>query len=553
MSDVALSTSLLALVAVLGLWIGNWRIYGVGLGIGGVLFGGIAVGHFVGYFGAQLDMHTLHFIQEFGLILFVYTIGIQVGPGFFASLRTSGLKLNLFAALLVLLGFIVAFLIHKLFGVPLPVILGTYSGAVTNTPSLGAGQQILSELGAQPSEMGIMGMGYAVAYPFGICGILLTMWLVRMVFKINVEREARHFEQQSGHQKRNLQTINLAVRNPNLDGLMLQEIPSLDDGQVICSRLKRGEALMVPHATTRIQLDDLVHLVGEPEALKRVKLVIGEEVEASLSTQGTDLRVVRVVVTNEQVLSKSLLELDLKVKYDVVVSRLNRAGVELVPGNHSTLQFGDILNLVGRPEAIEAVASLVGNTQQKLQQVQMLPVFIGIGLGVVLGSIPFYIPGFPAALKLGLAGGPLVVALILSRIGSIGPLYWFMPPSANLALRELGIVLFLAVVGLKAGGNFVETLVQGEGVLWMAFGVAITLIPLCTVAVLARWLAKINYLTLCGLLAGSMTDPPALAFANNLHPTSEASSLAYATVYPLVMFLRILSPQLLAILLWVGS
>ena len=553
MSDVALSTSLLALVAVLGLWIGNWRIYGVGLGIGGVLFGGIAVGHFVGYFGAQLDMHTLHFIQEFGLILFVYTIGIQVGPGFFASLRTSGLKLNMFAALLVLLGFVVAFLIHKLFGVPLPVILGTYSGAVTNTPSLGAGQQILSELGAQSSEMGVMGMGYAVAYPFGICGILLTMWLVRLVFKINVEREARHFEQQSGHQKRNLQTINLAIRNPNLDGLMLQEIPSLEDGQVICSRLKRGEALMVPHATTRVQLNDLVHLVGEPEALKRVKLVIGEEVEASLSTQGTDLRVVRVVVTNEQVLSKSLLELDLKVKYDVVVSRLNRAGIELVPSNHSTLQFGDILNLVGRPEAIEAVASLVGNAQQKLQQVQMLPVFIGIGLGVVLGSIPFYIPGFPAALKLGLAGGPLVVALILSRIGSIGPLYWFMPPSANLALRELGIVLFLAVVGLKAGGNFVETLVQGEGMLWMAFGVAITLIPLVTVAVLARWLAQINYMTLCGLLAGSMTDPPALAFANNLHPTSEASSLAYATVYPLVMFLRILSPQLLAILLWVGS
>ena len=553
MSDVALSTSLLALVAVLGLWIGNWRIYGVGLGIGGVLFGGIAVGHFVGYFCAQLDMHTLHFIQEFGLILFVYTIGIQVGPGFFASLRTSGLKLNMFAALLVLLGFVVAFLIHKLFGVPLPVILGTYSGAVTNTPSLGAGQQILSELGAQSSEMGVMGMGYAVAYPFGICGILLTMWLVRLVFKINVEREARHFEQQGGHQKRNLQTINLAIRNPNLDGLMLQEIPSLEDGQVICSRLKRGEALMVPHATTRVQLNDLVHLVGEPEALKRVKLVIGEEVEASLSTQGTDLRVVRVVVTNEQVLSKSLLELDLKVKYDVVVSRLNRAGIELVPSNHSTLQFGDILNLVGRPEAIEAVASLVGNAQQKLQQVQMLPVFIGIGLGVVLGSIPFYIPGFPAALKLGLAGGPLVVALILSRIGSIGPLYWFMPPSANLALRELGIVLFLAVVGLKAGGNFVETLVQGEGVLWMAFGVAITLIPLVTVAVLARWLAQVNYLTLCGLLAGSMTDPPALAFANNLHPTSEASSLAYATVYPLVMFLRILSPQLLAILLWVGS
>ena len=553
MSDVALSTSLLALVAVLGLWFGNLRFYGVGLGIGGVLFGGIAVGHFVGYFGVELDMHTLQFIQEFGLILFVYTIGIQVGPGFFSSLRTSGLKLNLFAALLVLLGFVVVYLIHKLFNVPLPVILGTYSGAVTNTPSLGAGQQILNELGAQPGEMGVMGMGYAVAYPFGICGILLTMWLVRLVFKINIEREARHFEQLSGQNKRNLQTMNLAVRNPNLDGLMLQEIPSLEDGQVICSRLKRGEALMVPHATTRIQLNDLVHLVGEPEALKRVRLVIGEEVETSLSTQGTDLRVVRVVVTNEQVLSKTIQELDLKLKYDVVVSRLNRAGIELVPSNHSSLQFGDILNLVGRAEAIEAVANLVGNAQQKLQQVQMLPVFIGIGLGVVLGSVPFYVPGFPAALKLGLAGGPLVVALILSRIGSIGPLYWFMPPSANLALRELGIVLFLAVVGLKAGGNFVETLVQGDGVLWMGFGVAITLIPLCSVAVLARWLAGMNYLTLCGLLAGSMTDPPALAFANNMHPTSEASSLAYATVYPLVMFLRILSPQILAILLWVGG
>jgi putative transport protein len=202
-----------------------------------------------------------------------------------------------------------------------------------------------------------------------------------------------------------------------------------------------------------------------------------------------------VVVTNEQVLSKTFQELDLKLKYDVVVSRLNRAGIELVPSNNSSLQFGDILNLVGRAEAIEAVANLVGNAQQKLQQVQMLPVFIGIGLGVVLGSVPFYVPGFPAALKLGLAGGPMVVALILSRIGSIGPLYWFMPPSANLALRELGIVLFLAVVGLKAGGNFVETLVQGDGVLWMGFGVAITLIPLCLVAVLARWLAGMNYLT----------------------------------------------------------
>ncbi|MGL4466481.1 MAG: putative transporter, partial [Plesiomonas shigelloides] len=252
------------------------------------------------------------------------------------------------------------------------------------------------------------------------------------------------------------------------------------------------------------------------------------------------------------VLGKKLRDLDLKEKYDVVVSRLNRAGVELLPTEHSTLQFGDILNLVGRPDAIDAVTSIVGNAHQKLQQVQMLPVFIGVGLGVLLGSIPFYIPGFPAALKLGLAGGPLVVALILARIGSIGKLYWFMPPSANLALREIGIVLFLAVVGLKSGGDFFDTLIHGDGPSWMLYGMLITFIPLVIVGFLARKVGKMNYLSLCGMMAGSMTDPPALAFANAMHPTCGASALSYATVYPLVMFMRIISPQLLAILLWAG-
>ncbi|ENH0095295.1 transporter, partial [Escherichia coli] len=232
------------------------------------------------------------------------------------------------------------------------------------------------------------------------------------------------------------------------------------------------------------------------------------------------------------------------------ISRLNRAGVELVASGDISLQFGDILNLVGRPSAIDAVANVLGNAQQKLQQVQMLPVFIGIGFGVLLGSIPVFVPGFPAALKLGLAGGPLIMALILGRIGSIGKLYWFMPPSANLALRELGIVLFLSVVGLKSGGDFVNTLVNGEGLSWIGYGALITAVPLITVGILARMLAKMNYLTMCGMLAGSMTDPPALAFANNLHPTSGAAALSYATVYPLVMFLRIITPQLLAVLFW---
>lgn len=550
MSEIALAICILSLVAIIGLWIGNWRIYGVGLGIGGVLFGGIAIGHFAKLYGLEVNLHTLEFIREFGLILFVYTIGIQVGPGFFASLRTSGLKLNLFAALLVVLGCIVAVILHKIWGIPLPVILGTYSGAVTNTPSLGAGQLMLSELGA---DSNVMTLSYAVAYPFGICGILLSMWLIRFVFRINVDSEARLYQQQSGLGHGNLQTMNIEIRNSNLSGLTLQEIPDLEEGEVVCSRLKRGEVLMVPKPDTVVQLGDLLHLVGDKKALKKVRLVIGEEVATSLSTQGTELRVERVVVTNEKVLGKTLGDLELKSKFDVVVSRLNRAGIELVPGSGSSLQFGDILNLVGRPESIDAVAGLVGNAQHKLQQVQMLPVFLGIGLGVIVGSIPFYIPGFSAALKLGLAGGPLVVALILSRIGSIGKLYWFMPPSANLALREIGIVLFLSVVGLKSGGEFVSTLVDGDGLLWMACGAVITLLPLLVVGFLARAFGKINYLSLCGMLAGSMTDPPALAFANAMHPTSDAAALSYATVYPMVMFLRIISPQLLVILLWSGG
>lgn len=550
MSEIALTVSVLALVAVVGLWIGNVKIHGVGFGIGGVLFGGIIVGHFVDQAGVALSSPMLHFIQEFGLILFVYTIGIQVGPGFFASLRVSGLRLNLFAILIVILGGLVTAVLHKLFNIPLPVVLGIFSGAVTNTPALGAGQQILRDLGVPFEVVDQMGMSYAMAYPFGICGILLTMWLVRLFFRINVEKEAQQFEESSGNGHAHLHTINVRVENPNLHQMAIQDVPMLNSDNIVCSRLKRGELLMVPAPGTLIQAGDLLHLVGRPEDLHNAQLVIGQEVATSLSTRGTDLKVERVVVTNEKVLGKKIRDLHVKQRYDVVISRLNRAGVELVASSSASLQFGDILNLVGRPEAIDAVAAELGNAQQKLQQVQMLPVFIGIGLGVLLGSIPLFIPGFPAALKLGLAGGPLIMALILGRIGSIGKLYWFMPPSANLALRELGIVLFLAVVGLKSGGDFVATLTQGDGLSWIAYGIFITAIPLLTVGILARMLANMNYLTLCGMLAGSMTDPPALAFANNLHATSGAAALSYATVYPLVMFLRIITPQLLAVLFW---
>ncbi|QOR06247.1 putative transporter [Haemophilus parainfluenzae] len=550
MSETAITISLLALVAVIGLWIGHFKIKGVGLGIGGVLFGGILVAHFTTQYGIKLDTHTLHFVQEFGLILFVYTIGIQVGPGFFASLRQSGLTLNGLGILIVALGALVTILIYKFADIPLDVALGIYSGAVTNTPSLGAGQQILSELGMSQTTSN-MGMAYAMAYPFGICGILLSMWLIRLFFKIKVDEEAANFEKESGHDKEALKSMSLKVTNTNLNGIHLIEIPGFDDEDVVCSRLKRGELVIVPKADTDVQLGDILHLVGNPEGLKKMHLIIGEEVDVPVASLSGEIRSERVVVTNEKVLGKKIRHLGIHQKYGVVISRLNRAGVELVPTAHTTLQFGDVLHMVGKTDILNQAISVIGNAKQKLLQVQMLPVFIGIGLGVLLGSIPFYIPGFPVALKLGLAGGPLVVALILARIGSIGKLYWFMPPSANLALREIGIVLFLAVVGLKSGGSFVDTLTNGSGLEWMGYGIFITLIPLMIVGIIARLYAKLNYLSLCGLLAGSMTDPPALAFANELKEGSGAASLSYATVYPLTMFLRIISPQLLAILLWV--
>ena len=551
MSDVALTICLLSLVAVLGLAIGHIRIRGISLGIGGVLFGGILVGHWLNRYDFVLNEHTLHFIQEFGLILFVYTIGNQVGPGFFASLRHSGLRLNGVAMAIVALSGVLVVALHLGMDVPLGVILGIFSGAVTNTPSLGAGQQPLAELGGEQATE-VMGMGYAIAYPIGILGILFTMWLIRLVFRIDIAAEAHEHEESLSKRQHGLESCNVRITNTNLDGVRISDIPDFDRHDVMYSRLRRGEQFFIPRVDTRLALGDVLYLVGAPLALRRMQMIIGEEFVDSTPIHNTAYRSERAVVTNEAVIGKKIRHLNLQSNHDVVISRLNRAGIELVPTGGMTLQFGDVINLVGRQEDIETVMALVGNAQQKLQQVQMLPVFVGIGLGVLLGSIPVSVPGLPVALKLGLAGGPLVVAIVLARIGTIGKVYWFMPPSANLALREIGIVLFLSVVGLKAGGHFFQTLLSHDGLTWMGYGALITLIPLLVVGFLARWRGKLNYLTLCGLLAGSMTDPPALAFANGLREESGAPALAYATVYPLVMFLRIILPQVLAVLLWAG-
>lgn len=547
--EVARIMLVLSVVAIAGLGLGHIRIKGVGLGIGGVLFAGLAAGHLAAEAGIVFDGHVMHFIREFGLILFVYTIGVQVGPGFFAALKRQGLGLNLMAAAIVVLGGATAAVIHLVMGVPLPAILGVFSGAVTNTPSLGAAQEILTAVGVPDDQQALPSLGYAVTYPFGIAGILIAMTLVRAVFRIDVGREAAAFERQQREQAAALETLDVAIRNPGVLGTSLKDIQLLGDLGVVASRLLRDGHLMVPHPDTRIQTGDVLHLVGPRANLERMKRFLGQEADVTLTTRGTDVRWERLVVTNGHVLGKTIAQLDMADAYDVVISRVNRAGVELVPTSALRLQFGDILTAIGKPGDLARAAAVIGNSQRRLQQVEFIPVFIGILLGIIVGSIPLYLPGMPAAMKLGLAGGPLVVAIVLARVGHLGPLVWFMPPAANLALREIGIVLFLAVVGIASGSRFLDTLIHGDGLLWMLYGALITLAPLLLVGFYARVVAKQNYLTICGLLSGSMTDPPALAFANALSP-SEAPALAYATVYPLVMCLRILAPQILVLLLW---
>jgi len=548
LSPVALVTAGLSVAAALGLLLGaiSWR--GVGLGIGGVLFAGLFVGHVAGVAGLNFAPEMLEFVREFGLIIFVFTIGIQVGPGFFATLQRAGLQLNLIAAAIVVLGVLTTVALHFIADVPVPALAGLMSGAVTNTPGLGAATQVLKDIGADPAATTQASLGYAVAYPFGIIGILTAMLLVRAVFRVDIPTEEEDFDRSRARGAAELPSINVALRNPNLVGLRLSEVPDLYDRGVVVSRLRRGDTLVHPDRAMILEAGDVLHLVGPAERLHALELILGERVDSGLTTtKGTKLVWQRVPVTAQRALGRRIRELDLEAR-GVTISRVMRAGTQLPADGGLALQFGDILTLVGTPEDIEAAKPLLGDPKRNLDTVQFAGVFFGIVIGVLIGSIPILVPGLPAPLKLGLAGGPLVVAITLARIGFIGPFVFFMPPVANHALRELGIVLFLAAVGLKAGSHFVETLVAGDGLVWMLYGAIITLLPLVVVGFAARVIWKVNYLSLSGVLAGSMTDPPALAFANAMSP-SAAQSLAYASVYPLVMCLRILAPQIIVLLL----
>jgi putative transport protein len=532
--------------AAAGLGLGQVKLGGVKLGVGGVLFAGLAAGHL----GLHVEASMLEFAREFGLVLFVYAVGVSAGPGFFQAFKKDGIPMNALAVGIVVLGTLLAVSVHKLMGIELPAALGMLSGATTNTPSLAAGQQVLRELGVAGDALAVPGQAYAVAYPFGIVGILLTMMLVRVGFRLSTEREAERFEAERLAGVTQLETVNVEVRNPAVVGCRLKDLEELKEMGIVLSRVLHDGSQHVIHAEDVLAEGDVVLAIGPAKKLKALERLLGPVAAVDLKAMPSDdVNWERMVVTNSAILGKSLGELKLRHDFDVIVSRVNRMGQDLVPHAGLTLQFGDLLTVVGGKSAMTQVAPVVGNRSKALQETQMIPIFIGIALGMILGSLPLSIPGLPADIKLGLAGGPLVVAILLSRLGHVGPLVWFMPPPANHLMRDLGIALFLAAVGVKSGHGFVHTLVAGDGLRWMAFGAVITLVPLLVAGIVGRLVLRLNYLSLCGLLSGSMTDPPALAFAQGLS-SSEAPVLAYATVYPLVMVCRVVAPQLVALLLW---
>jgi putative transport protein len=542
---VAHAVLALSVVAALGLVLGSLGFRGVRLGAAGVLFAGLLLGQA----GLHIDQNILEFVRDFGLILFVYTVGLQVGPSFFSSLKRRGLQLNILASTIVLLGGIIVVAFRFLFHFSVPTAAGLFSGATTNTPSLAAGQAALQNLkGLAPGSSDVLGMAYAVAYPFGVVGIILTMLLIQRVFGVDVEEKTEKLDSAAEIDSPIPDYIDLEVTNPNCNGIALRNLPFIAKSGIVFSRLLRNGKVIVPEDDSVIHIGDSLRLVGLKAKLSEFETVIGKKSRVNLKEVPNELTTEHLQVTKREVLGKSLGALNFEHYYGSVGTRINRAGVEFAANDSVHLQFGDSLTVVGPKEGVAKVAELVGNKADALNHPHVLPVFVGIMLGVVVGSLPIALPGMPAPVKLGLAGGPLLVALCLSQVGRLGPLIWYLTPGANLALREIGIVLFLACVGLKSGGRFLEVLFSESGLSWLGTGALLTLVPLVLVGFLARSLLKIDYPTLCGVLAGSMTDPPALAFASSI-TKSDRPLVAYAAVYPLVMILRVFLVQILILML----
>ncbi|MGA8658340.1 MAG: putative transporter [Chthoniobacterales bacterium] len=544
---VAHAIGVLALVCLAGMALGSIKASGVGLGTAGVLFAGILTGHF----GKPVDHATLEFVKEFGLVLFVFTIGLQLGPGFLAALRQQGLALNALAATVVALGALTAPALGWLLGLDPAAVLGLLSGATTNTPSLGAVQQTLTTLpGVSLDRQELPALAYAVSYPVAIAGIIGTLLALKAFFRIDPVNEAEAFAAEQRRGAEPLERRTLVVENPNLEGVEVEAIPGRLETGVTVSRIRRtGEAeAQLATGRTVLKSADCIVAVGTSTMLDRFQRIVGRRSDEDLLQAPSGVTSRAVVVTNHRALGKTVRELGLDHVFGVVITRVTRADLEMSAVPSLRLHFGDVLQVVGDETSIQKAAVFLGNSLKELNETHFIPLFIGIAVAIALGTLPIAVPGLPQPLRLGLAGGALIVALALGRLGRIGRLVWHMPANVNLAFREFGIALFFAAVGLSAGAKFFSSVFSPMGALWLFAGLIITVLPLLVVGVFVRAVLKMNFVVLSGLLAGSMTDPPALAFASNIS-RSDAPMVSYATVYPLTMVLRILSAQILVLFL----
>ncbi len=543
-SSVAHSIFIYSLVVAIGVILGKVKIAGVSLGATFVLF----VGIFAGHLGLVIDPNTLKFIQEFGLILFIFSIGLQVGPSFFSSFKEGGMTLNGLAVLLIVLNVAVALVIsYVVDGVSITDMVGILSGAVTNTPGLGAAQQTVIETqgDAAQSINESMSMGYAAAYPLGVVGIILSMILVKIIFGINVDNESKTIEDENTQSQLQPHVVTYQVTNKLIFNRTIQRLHSIIDHNFVISRIKKASGeVVIPKSETVIEENDLLLIVMSVQDREVFDAFIGPQVEMNWEADPAPVVSRRIVVTKSELSGRKLGSLRLRNGFKLNVTRVNRAGLDLMASPNLSLQVGDRLTAVGNIDDINRLAEKLGNSMKRLNEPNMFTMFIGIFMGILVGSIPLVIPGISVPVKLGLAGGPLIVAILLGRYGYKIKLVTYTSSSANLLLRELGICLFLASVGLAAGGDFASTVFNSRGLHWVLYGFIITFLPLMIVVTLARGKFKLNYCTLMGLVAGATTDPPALSYANKT-AGNDAPSVAYSTVYPLTMFLRVISAQIL--------
>lgn len=538
------SILLLSFVIAAGIQLGKIKVFGVSLEITLVLFVGIILGHF----GFTINHNVIHFFKEFGLILFVYSVGMQVGPGFFSSFKQGGITLNMLACGIVFLGVLTAVILHYATGIPMPTMVGILSGAVTNTPGLGAAQQAFSDMHGVSDNT--IALGYAVAYPLGVIGIILSIILIKYIFRVSFDKENEQLNSEDSSHTNEAKPISLIVKNPAIFNKTVAELSNLlEHRDFVISRVWRdsNKQIEIASANTVLQENDKVFVITTETDAETIKTFIGEEIDMErkqwirMESQFINRR---ILITKPELNGKCLGQLKLRKLYGINITRINRAGVDLVAKPGLTLQVGDRVNVVGTETAVSNVEKVLGNSMKRLNEPNLITIFVGIALGIVLGSIPISFPGIPQPVKLGLAGGPLVVAILISRFGYHYKLITYTTQSANLMLREIGITLFLACVGISAGDGFVDTIVNNGGFAWIGYGFIITFVPLMIIGCIGRYFCKVNYFTLMGLIAGSTTDPPALAYSNAT-AGNDAPSVGYATVYPLTMFLRVLTAQLL--------